>query len=276
MEQLSSQIEKIFYINLDRREDRKSHMCNEFKKHNFQEDKIERFVGIDGLEIQNFSVTENEWNYFKNSDFNRHHNKNSLIGNQLSHCRILEQIIKEDIKLSLIFQDDVKLLDNFNYELNKIVDNMPDNTEVIWFGFHKYAVRATFVAWDLINQNKETNNHYDTSVNSEVGVCKRAYNPCSTAYLITLDGAKNFMKHIYENGCKQATDINFNNYLFEKNIQYCSKLVLCTGCNFGSDVFYKNNNVVSPTTTKRLPDRYRIFNERRLKRNQEKNKILNN
>ena len=46
------------------------------------------------------------------------------------------------------------------------------------------------------------------------------------------------MNHVYEIGCPRATDGNFNDYLRAKKIDYCSKMVLCTGLEkFGSDIF---------------------------------------
>lgn len=234
------EISNVYYINLDRRQDRRQQMESEFKRVEIPIDKIERFEAIDGNLLDKYNISQKEEAYFNKSDFNHRANKPYLMGNQLSHCRILEDIIKNKYPLSLIFQDDLVFHDTFNQELQNIVNHIPNDTEIIWIGFHKFASGKKIVSWDLTNQTIETNPHYrpNSIDNPYIGSCKSVTNPCSTAYLVTYQGAVNFMDHVYNIGCPRATDGNFNDYLRAKNIDYCSKIVLCTGLQkFGSDIF---------------------------------------
>ena len=238
MTDLPKAIRKVYYINLDRRPDRNSHMVQEFKRINIPDEKIERFTAIDGLKLFEHGVNARDLGFFRNSDFMRLKNKNALIGNQLSHMRIIDKIIENKYEVCIIMQDDIKFIDTFNEELSKIIDNMPEDTEIIHIGFHRCANGAHVVAWDLIQQTSDTNNHYERPVNEYIAQCKNSTNPCSTAYIITQKGARQFKDYVEKVGFRRATDGNFNDYLRAKNVDYCSRLVLCTGIQeFGSDVF---------------------------------------
>ena len=41
--------------------------------------------------------------------------------------------------MALIFQDDLVFYDDFNLELQNILDHLPEDTEIVWIGFHKFA-----------------------------------------------------------------------------------------------------------------------------------------
>ena len=231
-------IDTLFYINLDRRPDRNEHMKRELKKIHVPLDKIERFQAYDGLCLEKFNVTQNDYKLFTFADFRNSPRKNFLIGNQLSHFQILKTVVEKEMKHAVILQDDLNFIDDFCVQVENIISSLPNDAEIVWFGFHKRAVGKHVIAWDLHNQTKETNTHYENVVNEHIAKCKTSTNPCSTAYVITLQGAKNFIKYIEKNGFRRATDWNYNEYLRTKNIDYCSKLVLCTGIpNFGSDIF---------------------------------------
>lgn len=238
MVELTDKIGKIYYINLDRRPDRNSHMVSEFDRIKMPEAKIERFTAIDGQKLFDYDVTVGDLNLFRQSDFMRKRNKNLLIGNQISHMRIIDKVIENKYEVALIMQDDLKFLDNFNEELNNVIENMPEDTEIVWIGFHKVAAGKHVLGWDLTQQTADKNDYYERPVNDFIAQCKLSTNPCSTAYIITQKGAQKFKEHVKEVGFRRATDGNFNDYLRAKNIDYCSRLVLCTGITeFGSDIF---------------------------------------
>lgn len=231
-------VDKLYYINLDRRPDRNRHMISEFERIKVPEHKIERFRAIDGDKLFDYGVKASDIIKFRDSDFIKKKNKNYLIGNQLSHMRILQKIINENIQIAIILQDDIRFLDNFNFELQNILENKPDDTEFIWIGFHKSASGKNVLGWDLEYQTINKNDYYHKIQNEYIAQCKNSTNPCSTAYIVTNEGAKRFVEHVNDVGFRRATDGNFNDYLRNKNIDYCSRLVLCTGImEFGSDIF---------------------------------------
>jgi predicted O-methyltransferase YrrM len=133
--------------------------------------------------------------------------------------------------------------------------NIPDDAEIIHFGFHKYAVRDVFLPWDLSNTSYDDEISYKI-VNKMICKLKPGHNllyNCNntTGYILTLNGAKNYVEYVQKNGFKYATDCEMNMYLINKDIYYGSRNVLATTYpNFGSDVFENiynhKNNVNNP------------------------------
>ena len=141
--------------------------------------------------------------------------------------------------MAIIMQDDLLFCDNFKEELEEVINHIPEDAEFVNLGFHKMAVFNKVIPWNLKNQNRDINEHCNIKINEFVG--KFNMNPCSSMYIVTLDGAKNFVAHIEEHGVRRATDHEFNRYVFSKGINYCSRLVLATGADLGSDVFPNHN-----------------------------------
>jgi GR25 family glycosyltransferase involved in LPS biosynthesis len=233
-EEITNDINKIYYINLDRRPDRNQHFLEECNKCNFNMNNVIRVKGIDGL-THNFS--EDELNMFKNADFNHTDAKTKIMGNQLSHYYILQDMIKNNYDYIIIFQDDVILRDDFNDQINKLLKNIPEDAEIINFGFHKTANLKNFEALN-INDPIESQVQSKKDINDYVCILSDNVNPCSLAYLVTLKGANNLVNHFNNIGFLRATDWNYADYLVSKNINYATKTVLCTGNNkFESDIF---------------------------------------
>lgn len=233
-EEITNKINKIYYINLDRRPDRNQHFLDQCIKFNFNMNNIIRFKGIDGL---SYEFSENEKNMFKNADFLDTDAKTKIMGNQLSHYYILQNMINNNYNYIIIFQDDVILREDFNYQINKLLENIPDDAEIINFGFHKIANLKYFEALD-INDPIESKVQSKKDINDYVCILSDNINPCSLAYLVTLKGANNLVNYFNKVGFLRATDWNYTDYLTKKNINYATKIVLCTGNpNFKSDIF---------------------------------------
>jgi GR25 family glycosyltransferase involved in LPS biosynthesis len=224
---------KLFFINLDRRPDRKRFM--ELQKLTWIV--AERYTAIDGKRLFEFGISNKELLLFQKADFMKSKYKKNIIGNFLSHLRLMKKIIDEEIPISIITQDDMEFGENFETEVKNVMNNLPIDAEIINIGFHKRAVYAKVIPWDLKGQKRETNGHYKSNVNEYVGRGKESTNPCSSTYIVTLEGAKNFVKYIEDMGVFRATDHEMNHYLIKKNIYYFSTLVLSTGGDHGSDVF---------------------------------------
>ena len=231
-------IDKLYYINLAERTDRNQHFLEQCSKQRVPLDKIKRFEAINGL-TYNFSLEETQM--FKNVNYLDMPTKLKIMGNQLSHFNIFLEMIKHNYQNIVICQDDVVLKDGFTNYIDLLLNNIPEDAEIVHFGFHKYAVRDIFLPFDL-NTNDNNNLSYST-VNDYV--CKLVpdfnalYNSNNTTgYILTLKGAKNYVKHILQNGFKYATDCDLNQYLIDNNIYFGSRTVLATTVpNFGSDVF---------------------------------------
>jgi GR25 family glycosyltransferase involved in LPS biosynthesis len=229
-----NKIDKLYYINLDKRTDRNNHFLNECSKASIPSYKIKRFSAYDG---DTYEFDEDDLVLFEKVDYKGKSFEKKIIGNQLSHYNILKEMVEKRYNYILICQDDVIFKDNFMFELEKVMDSVPYNTEIINIGFHKYAAYQHFIPWDLNSINDfESLGH--TKVNEHVCYLKNTINPCSLAYIVTLKGAISLLVHFKRNGFMRATDWNYNDYLNQKNIFYGTNKVLCTGNpDLGSDIF---------------------------------------
>ena len=231
-EEITNKIDKIYYINLDRRPDRNQHFLNQSSKFNMNN--VIRFRGIDGL---SYKFTEDEKNMFKNADFITSDAEPKIMGNQLSHYNILKDMIKNNYNFIIIFQDDVILREDFNTQINKLIENVPHDAEIINFGFHKTANLKDFEALN-INDPIESQVQSKQDINDAVCILAENVNPCSLAYLVTLKGAINLVNYFNVVGFLRATDWNYTDYLIMKNINYATNTILCTGnSKFESDIF---------------------------------------
>jgi len=229
-----NKISKIYFINLDNRPNRHEHFLKQCHDNSIDYSKIKRFQAING-ETYQFSETEKK--LFINCDYKNQSYVKKIMGNQLSHYYILKEMIKNNYKYIIIFQDDIIFRKDFKNELINVVNNIPDNAEIVNIAFHKFASYSHFIPWDL-NQRDEEKSMSKTIVNKYITILNDTVNPCSLGYIVTLKGAINLVQHFNKIGFLRATDWNYNDYLRTKNIFYGSQLVLCTGnASFTSDIF---------------------------------------
>jgi GR25 family glycosyltransferase involved in LPS biosynthesis len=88
-------IDKVYYINLDHRIDRKEHILNELKNIGFSDDKIIRFSAIS--------------------------HQLGCIGCGLSHINVLKDALNNGYKNIIVFEDDFKFIIN-NNEFNSLLN----------------------------------------------------------------------------------------------------------------------------------------------------------
>jgi glycosyltransferase involved in cell wall biosynthesis/GR25 family glycosyltransferase involved in LPS biosynthesis len=227
-------IDMIYYINLDKRKDRNTHVINQLKKANIPDNKIRRYTAIDG---DTYSFSQKELDLFKNAFFLKTPSAKKLMGNQLSHFYIFKDMVEKGYNKILILQDDVVFRDGFIDHLNKICNYLPLNCEILNIGIHDYCYYNEFKAYDL-TQNNDYLRVEKEKVNDIISLWKNTIQPCSLSYILTLTGAKNMISHFEKTGFLRETDMGFNQYLQSKNIFYGSRTVLCTGDpSFGTDIF---------------------------------------
>jgi len=249
-------IDNIFYINLSHRVDRNVHFIDQMKKHKISPEKYERFDAINGTE---YIFAESELNLFRNANYLNMQTRPRIMGNQMSHFKLFQLMIERNYACIIICQDDIVFKDGFVGYIDEVVRNLPEDTEIVHFGFHKYAVRDIFLPWDLSSDIRDEVS-YETVTNS---VCKllpsvfELYN-ChnTTGYILTLNGAKNYVDYVLKNGFEFATDVEMSKYLINKGIFYGSRTVLATTMpTFGSDVF---SNIYNNEDTQNNP--YKLNN----------------
>lgn len=231
-------IDKIFYINLSRRTDRNMHIIKQMEKHNIPPEKFERFDAINGAE---HIFSSSEFELFKNVNYLNMPTRPQIMGNQLSHFKLFQLMIERNYKYIIICQDDIIFKDGFVDYIDEVVHNLPDDAEMIHFGFHKYAVRDVFLPWDLSSTTQDEisyENINDAVCRLRPGITENYNCHNSTGYVLTLNGAKNYVEYVLENGFKYGTDAEMSQYLVNKGVYYGSRTVLATTVTtFGSDVF---------------------------------------
>jgi GR25 family glycosyltransferase involved in LPS biosynthesis len=228
-------IDKIFYINLDKRIDRNEHFLQECVKHNIPLDKVERFAGLDG---NTYNFNSDEIKFFEKSDFKHLHFCKKIMGNQLSHYYIIEKMVKNNWNYILVFQDDIMFRKKFIEYIDKLTNNIPIDAELINIAFHHFASYSTFIPVNLENPENDELSINKENINDEVCILNKNINPASLGYLLTLKGAINMLQYFKNYGFLRATDGNFNDYLLNKNIFYGTTKILATGNEkLGTDIF---------------------------------------
>ena len=165
-----------FIINLDNELHRKKDMELKLKKINITNYTF--FKAIDGKnELHNYSfeIMSNWKDYFKNREITV-----GEIGCALSHWNLWLHIIRNNIEISLILEDDVTFSTCFNEELNALL---------------KTNLKKDFIYLSSNKLNNIFNLGKEEQINNLLVKTKYCYNMHS--YIITLDG------------CKKLTSTNF-------------------------------------------------------------------
>lgn len=118
---LNTYFDKVFYINLDRRTDRKEECEKELQSHNII---AERVSAVDANTLTDMKL-------YPQKSFNR-----SCYGLVLTNIKIFENAKKNNYKSIVIFEDDVVLSENFNTQLYNIYPQVPNNWDILYLGAH--------------------------------------------------------------------------------------------------------------------------------------------
>tara|TARA_B100002019_G_C21114967_1_gene520388 strand:- start:127 stop:867 length:741 start_codon:yes stop_codon:yes gene_type:complete len=124
-----------FYINLDRQVDRKKYMEKQFENNHV---KCKRFSAFDKKILSKEKILEMKNNSIIDKKHNVSKNKLGTIACLVSHTELYKKIKKEyNGGTFLIFEDDCKILPNFNKKLNNVLNNLPEDWDMIWLGYNK-------------------------------------------------------------------------------------------------------------------------------------------
>lgn len=220
---------KIFYINLAERKDRNEHMNEEFKKCGIDYKQIVKIEAVDGRKLTNDTVCT----LVSNSNFNGQSFTRQALGCFMSHSLIWQLIVDRNISTALVLEDDISFIDNFKELVNNLIQNLPDNTEIVSIGLPQFEN-----VLDINNQTEEiTKKLFIKKINNYIGVLHPDINPGTLGYIITNKGAKNLLSTLDITGFTCSVDSYINSYLEMKNIRYASTITLATTVSkFGSDI----------------------------------------
>lgn len=146
--------DKIIYINLDHRKDRKEQILNEFNKMDIKEPKIHRIDAV-------------------------HEKYNGHIGCAKSHIKALNYAKGNNYKNVVIFEDDfifTKNKEDINSKLNKFLKEHGNNWDVVQLTSHYVTFRD---GTKIPNKNDNNNHNYDKI---DVSLIKKA--STSSSYMI--------------------------------------------------------------------------------------------
>ncbi len=112
---LKEYFDKIYCINLDRREDRWKETMKELDKWGMT-DEVERYSAVDG------SLLENHYNV-----------NNGELGLIETHLKIIKESKDNNYKNVLILEDDIEFTDEIK-NINNYFDILPKKWDILWFG----------------------------------------------------------------------------------------------------------------------------------------------
>lgn len=125
MKTLNNYFEKIYCVNLDKRIDRWEESKEQFEKHNLN---VDRFSAVDG------SIMEGE----EFEQFKKTGQLNGVcdghIGCSFSHLQVVRSLKSDGLKNALVLEDDVQFDDELNKKLSSIMEQVPDNWDMLYFG----------------------------------------------------------------------------------------------------------------------------------------------
>ena len=237
-------IDKIYYINLDERTDRKKIIEEQFDKYNitnferinaitpnfnykysekFIDEQIELFVNnnttVDDL-IEKYNT-----NYISGFDrqYIKSKNKNDrkkyilgALGCKLSHLKIYEKSKK--MKNILIFEDDALFHDNFNYYINKLNDNLKNinyDYDMIWLS-PNWLLKNNNNLLNRCNSYKHINETF-AKVSSELSCDNRLGSTSNAAGLIVSNKIINYISDNYASSNHEEIDLWYRIHIQSKN-----------------------------------------------------------
>lgn len=236
-------LNKIFWLNLDRRPDRKLHFLQQCDNEYINENILQRFSALDGL---SYVFSEDEKKLFSDDYKCDERYINKVQCNQLGHYYMLKEIIDKKYENVLILQDDVVFCKNFIDNVNIVLKNMPENAEFVHIGLHMSAFFDKSSEFPLDKFENDSIYYEQTKVNEFICKGRHTVHPASLGFICNQKGAQNMINHIIKNKFNNHTDHFYNDYHKNKDIFYISRKILCTGNpNLGSDIFTGHSNTNS-------------------------------
>lgn len=189
-------------LNLERRKDRKENMEKIFGDVGLTNYSF--YPAIDGTKLK---LTQEIIDLFRGNDFG---NRKATIGCALSHYNMWREFIESDNDFICIFEDDIKLNENFRDRFIQSIEHLKQNYDKIDILFLGYLMYDQHLNKYLHREKKDL----------EIGNLNNTfYIGGFASYILTRSGAEKLLEYIKENGIKHGIDylvkINDNLRRFE-------------------------------------------------------------
>lgn len=232
---------KTYLINLDRRQDR----LENFIKEN-PNIKFDRFSAIDGTKLKpNYQLQR----IFDNHDLLIE----GMAGCSLSHLQIYIELINSDYDFFVIFEDDAKVVDNFDEKLITIYNSIKN------------------IAWDIIFLGHHPRDNTDEHKDSNNIVLKqyKAFQSLSNSlggnfgYIINKQGAQKLLEFINRVGMINSIDTMIQKSCDILNVFYSEPQIIFSNCvrpgkPVDSDIQF-NHRKLNMDFQKRLSDERKFY-----------------
>lgn len=130
-------IDKVYVVNLDRRFDRyENFIKNVCLKSQFIKEKHVRYSAIDGQKLSENELFEITSVRGKNFMLNNSRSKGIYLTKGAIGLALTYKKIIEDCRgITMILEDDVNIIENFDSELSSCLNNLPDDWDVLYLGW---------------------------------------------------------------------------------------------------------------------------------------------
>tara|TARA_B100000405_G_scaffold13983_2_gene11642 strand:- start:8026 stop:8823 length:798 start_codon:yes stop_codon:yes gene_type:complete len=135
--------EKTYLINLDRRPDRLERFMKTFEASDASKMQLTKISAVDGgeLDISKVPLSEvarGELKQIETTGFRSKHYQltRGAIGCYLSHVKVWRDVVDNNHRHGLIFEDDVNVPSNIYHKMEKSMKHIPEDWDIILFGYH--------------------------------------------------------------------------------------------------------------------------------------------
>jgi GR25 family glycosyltransferase involved in LPS biosynthesis len=208
---------KTYVINLDKRPDR----WETFKKNaqSIEFLQYDRFAAIDGSKLKSNAQLQR---IFDNNDYNM---RCGIVGAAMSQIKLYIELIKSDIDIFFILEDDVEFTDDFQKKFLHVFHNVihiKNDWDIIMLGHSVRYIKDFDLVYkkDVIPNVEQWNKNksFEKSIGGAFG------------YLISKKGARNLLNLINKTGMTNALDTMFQNFSDILNVFYCTPHLVITPC----------------------------------------------
>ena len=183
-------VNKIYYINLEKHNDRRVYMENQFKNNNLN---VERYNAFDKNRIDdNYLDIMMKNNLLEDKNVIKRKKKEGSLACLISHTELWKKILKNNNinninnniynnnNYYLIFEDDCKILPNFNEKLKFYLKHIPNDADMVWLGYNRI-------------KGKKVNDFFYKPYNK----FNWGYNSQHHCYLVNKKGIKKVIKFLF-------------------------------------------------------------------------------